>query len=73
MPSKKRSPQQRRLGATRASRPYKEILNELADWEFHELLQQHSLKELKALKEKFEAHRSQLIRALEEKEKKGEM
>jgi len=51
---------------------YKELLDELARWEYKELLAQHSLEELKELKEKFEAHRSELIKALEEKEKKGE-
>ncbi len=54
------------------SKTYRELLDELAKWEFHELMQQHSLEELKELKEKFEKHRLQLIKALEEKEKKGE-
>lgn len=54
-------------------RSYKKILEELASWEYHELLQQHSLKELKALKAKFESHRKKLVKALGEKEKKGEM
>ncbi len=52
---------------------YKALLDELAKWEFHELMQQHSLQELKELKEKFEKHRAELVKALEEKEKKGEM
>jgi len=52
---------------------YRELLDELVKWEFHELMQQHSLEELKQLREKFENHRAELIKALEEKEKKGEM
>ena len=51
---------------------YRELVDELAKWEYHELLEQHSLEELKELKEKFEKHRAELIKALEEKEKKGE-
>jgi len=51
---------------------YRELLDELAQWEYKELLAQHSLAELKELKEKFEKHRAELIKALEEKEKKGE-
>lgn len=52
---------------------YKELLDELVQWEYHELLEQHSLQELKELREKFEKHREELVKALEEKEKSGEM
>ncbi len=55
------------------AKTYSEILDELARWEYHDLLEQHSLKELRALKEKFDRHRKELIRALEEKEKLGEL
>lgn len=55
------------------AKSYKDLLDELVQWEYHELLEQHSLQELKELKEKFERHRIELIRALEEKEKAGEM
>jgi len=55
------------------AKSYSEILEELAQWEYHDLLEQHSLHELRELKEKFERHRKELIRALEEKEKLGEL
>jgi len=54
-------------------RSYKEILDELVQWEYHELLEHHTLQELRELKEKFEKHRQELIKALEEKERKGEI
>lgn len=61
------------LLVNKMSRTYKEILDELVQWEFHELLEQHSLQELEDLREKFEEHRKELIKALKEKEKKGEI
>jgi len=55
------------------AKKYGELLDELSQWEYHELLEQHSLSELKELKNKFECHREELIKALVEKEKKGEL
>ncbi|MEM0359841.1 MAG: hypothetical protein QXK06_00710 [Candidatus Diapherotrites archaeon] len=54
-------------------RTYRELLDQLVEWEYHELLEQHSLKELKSLKKKFEKHRKELLKALREKEKQGEI
>ncbi|MFH1234130.1 MAG: hypothetical protein V1493_00780 [Candidatus Diapherotrites archaeon] len=53
-------------------RAYKELMDKLIEWEYHELLEHHSLKELKALQKKFEKHRKELLKALKEKEKHGE-
>lgn len=53
-------------------RAYKEVMDQLIEWEYHELLEQHTLAELKALQKKFEKHRKELLKALKEKEKHGE-
>lgn len=52
---------------------YKALLDEIARFEFHELMEQHSLKELKSFRKKVDKQRAMLINALKEKEKKGEL
>jgi len=52
---------------------YTDLLDELAQWEVHELMQQHSVSELRELREKFEKHRTELISAIEQKETSGDL
>ena len=48
---------------------YREILDELVNWQMHQLKERHTVKELKEMQALFDQHRKELIKALEEKEK----